>query len=225
MFIICVASRMLYLHDRIAEKLQPFGTKMDMVGPGVGIQLSQGRHKGRLVIPAARRIFVSDDRGNTWHQSKSIMPNLSSESSVMELDDGTIVRNDRATGAYKSTKRRVLAFSKDGANSFSKPTVKNNLYDPTVQGSMLRYSQGNMFMTNCASTVRRRYLTIKRTTDGKKWSFSKRVDAKCGYSSMAKTRDYNVAILYERESANSHLWDGKVPQDIVFKKFKLAELK
>ena len=211
--------------EDLTNMLQPRGMKMDLVGPGVGIQLSEGRYKGRLIIPAARRAFISDDGGKSWRLSKLIMPNLSSESSLMELDDGNIIRNDRATAKYKSAKRRVLSYSKDGADSFSNPSVENSLYDPVAQGSMLRYSKGNMFMANCASTVRRRFLTIRRTEDGESWISPKRIDANCGYSSMAKTRDFHLSILYERRSSNAHLWAGKVPQDLIFKKFKLKDLK
>lgn len=218
--------------------LQPSGTAMDVIGPGVGIQLTQSRYKGRLVIPAAHRTFISDNHGRTWRMSRSIMPKTSSESAIVELDDGTIFRNDRSMGANRCKKdengkllpgspkcRRSVSWSENGGDYFTDPSINHRLFDPIAQGSMLRYAPGHIFFANCASTEKRRYMTIQKTLDGKKWFAAKRIDKSCGYSSMAKTRDYHVAILYERRRHSRYRNPKANPLDLVFKKFKLREFK
>ncbi len=224
--------------EDLTDSLQPSGTRMDVIGPGVGIQLGAGPHKGRLIVPAAHRSFISDNGGRNWRMSNTTMPRLSSESSVVELDNGRILRNDRSMGRNRCQKdedghlvpgsvlcRRSISFSNDQGDRFTTPSIDNRLFDPIAQGSMLKYATGHIFFANCSSTVRRRNLVIQKTLDGKTWFSKNRIDASCGYSSMAKTRDYHLAILYERKGKNAHLWDGKVPQDLIFKKFKLNDLK
>ncbi len=221
------------------NRLYLAGAKMDMVGPGVGIQLSKGSLKGRLVVPAQRRSFISDDGGRSWRMSQNVMPALSSETSIMELDNGHIIRNDRATGANKCRRdaqknllpgsvrcRRALSLSTNKGNRFTRPSISNNLLDPISQGSMLRYSQGNLFMANCNSTKFRKYLTIKSTSNGQQWQTKKRIDSLCGYSSMAKLRSgaERLGIIYERKSSNHALNPVEKPLDIVFNKFSLSQL-
>ncbi len=223
--------------EDLTGHLQPAGTKMDMVGPGVGIQLSHRKHQNWLLIPAARRTLISKDGGESWEMS-SLMPNLSSESAIAELDNGVIYRNDRSTGRNKCRKddqgnllpgsplcRRSISFSENSAQSFSTPSISHRLFDPIAQGSLLRYSQGRIFFANCASTKNRSKLTIRMGSNGRSWPISKRIDSSCGYSSMAKTRDYHVGILYERKGIHADSWRGedrKVPQDLMFRKFKLS---
>ncbi len=65
----------------------------DAMGPGVGIQTTGGPHPGRLIIPARRRNIYSDDHGQTWHYQ--IIPAGTDEGTIVELADGTLMRNDR----------------------------------------------------------------------------------------------------------------------------------
>ncbi len=224
-------------HPKAPQGLYLSGMKMDLIGPGVGIQLRNNPHKNRLVIPSAHRVFISDDGGNSWRLGDNSLSRRSSESSIVELDNGTIFRNDRSSGVNKCLKdsegnylpgsppcRRSLSWSQNKGESFTTPSISNRLYDPIAQGSMLYYSSGNIFFANCDSTVNRRNMTIRKTTTGNNWFSSNRIDASCGYSSMAKTRDYHLAIIYERKSSNWNLNPSQKPQDIVFKKFRLNEL-
>lgn len=62
-----------------------------------------------------------------------------------------------------------------------------------------------------------------------------RVDEDCGYSSMAKTRDFRVGIIYEKRAGDKRFDDVKKiegedekpvnAKDIVFKKFPLSVFK
>ena len=73
-------------------------------GPGVGIQLQRGAHRGRLVIPCDHRedetygngshTIYSDDHGATWQMSALITPGAN-ECQVVELSDGSLKMNIR----------------------------------------------------------------------------------------------------------------------------------
>ena len=73
-------------------------------GPGVGIQLQRGEHRGRLVIPCDHRedetygngshTIYSDDHGATWQLSALIAPGAN-ECQVVELADGSLKMNIR----------------------------------------------------------------------------------------------------------------------------------
>ncbi|MFA9492436.1 family 20 glycosylhydrolase [Streptococcus sp. E17BB] len=69
------------------------------IGPGTGVVLHTGEHKGRLVIPAyatnfignsainnsqSSMVFYSDDHGETWHSGESVNDNR-------RLADGTVL--------------------------------------------------------------------------------------------------------------------------------------
>ncbi len=89
------------------------------LGPGVGIQLQQGPHKGRLVIPANHRttpdrsgpsashIIYSDDHGQSWHIGGTVGLHTN-ECQVAELADGTLLINARNHWA-RSGKKSELA--------------------------------------------------------------------------------------------------------------------
>ena len=87
-------------------------------GPGVGIQLRQGPHRGRLVIPCdysyptsnpdevvhqyegppigfGSHVIYSDDHGKSWHLGGNIQPQAN-ECQVAELTDGRILLNFRS---------------------------------------------------------------------------------------------------------------------------------
>ena len=72
-------------------------------GPGVGIQLDHGPHKGRLLIPSDHgegsgeegdervqysHVFYSDDHGETWQLGGTVAPHTD-ECQVIQTDDGT----------------------------------------------------------------------------------------------------------------------------------------
>ena len=61
--------------EEITKSVKPPSWKWYATGPGVGIQLKHGPHKGRLVIPCdhseegmehAAHVIYSDDHGETW---------------------------------------------------------------------------------------------------------------------------------------------------------------
>lgn len=76
------------------------------VGPGVGIPLRTGPHKGRIVVPVyttnranhlngsqSSRIIYSDDHGKTWHMGGGVNDNRT-------LYDGTVVDSSTMSNYY-----------------------------------------------------------------------------------------------------------------------------
>ncbi|EJP23488.1 Gram-positive signal peptide protein, YSIRK family [Streptococcus oralis SK304] len=76
------------------------------VGPGVGITLRTGPHKGRIVVPVyttnrtnhlngsqSSRIIYSDDHGKTWHMGGGVNDNR-------KLYDGTVVDSSTMNNYY-----------------------------------------------------------------------------------------------------------------------------
>jgi sialidase-1 len=194
----------------------------DLVGPGVGIQLTSVPYRHRLVIPALRRTIYSDDGGKTWKKSP-LMAEGGSETAIVELSDGRIYRNDRPTGSMRDKKRRVVSFSSDGGRTFTTPSAAKGLVDPVCEGSLLRYAPERILFANCKSTTNRKDLTIRWGITARDFSSGFKVDGDCGYSSMTKTADYHVGILYE---ANNHSISGsrKAPKDLVLRKFKVQRI-
>lgn len=134
-------------------------------GPVHSIQLQQGKHRGRLVIPADHRIgkdgqdrgqngaqaIVSDDHGKTWRLGAiddTYDDGLNAnETTVVELSDGRLYFNTRdQNGAAPGN--RGAAYSSDGGDSFSatgnakyKTFVPSTspLDPPVVQCALLRF--------------------------------------------------------------------------------------
>ena len=76
------------------------------VGPGVGITLQNGPHKGRIVVPVyttnrthhldgsqSSRIIYSDDHGKTWHMGGGVNDNRT-------LHDGTVIDSSNMKNYY-----------------------------------------------------------------------------------------------------------------------------
>ncbi|WP_308368107.1 MULTISPECIES: sialidase family protein [unclassified Microbulbifer] len=212
----------------------------DAMGPGVGIQMSNGR----LVIPASHRNIYSDDNGATWKVQRIIdastggYQEVTGEGSVVELMDGRLMRNDRAGGSvWERGKRRWVARGTI-EGGFDTYAPDSTLLDPRSQGSILRYnrdSPARIIFLNSASTVTRTKMRVRISYDGgKTWPISRPLSdaplpswrglgdgnwAEGGYSSMAKTADFAVGALIEvnentHSSATSH-------RSIAFRKFNL----
>lgn len=110
-------------------------------GPGIGIQLTRGLHKGRLVVPCDHgvagsrdyhaHVIYSDDGGATWKFGGSVPDKTTSECQVVELMDGTLMLNIR--NHFRETYRRTIAFSKDGCITWSDVKLDTILIDPTAR--------------------------------------------------------------------------------------------
>ncbi|MFT5322434.1 MAG: sialidase-1 [Planctomycetaceae bacterium] len=190
-------------------------------GPGVGIQIKNGAHKGRLVIPCdhsyddpngklqgggfefGAHSIHSDDHGKTWQLGGTIRPKTN-ECQVVELDDanGGLLMNMRS---YFGRKRRTHAVSKDGGATWSSPTDAPRLIEPVCQGSIIRQSwasdgkPGVLLFSNPASEKGRVKLTVRASfDDGEKWPVARVLHpGPAAYSCLVSLPDNAVGCLYE----------------------------
>ncbi|MEU5303825.1 sialidase family protein [Streptomyces noursei] len=168
-------------------------------GPVHGIQLTHGRHAGRLVFGvnaesyAGNRITAnhaalvhSDDGGTTWRVGAldtwpiardGTFRQKPSEMTLLERSDGSIYVNGREQDGT-DLGNRTAAVSRDGGDSFTAPfrTIPD-LYTPMVQASALRLPRssgdgghGRTLLAAPADPDRRRTMTIRSSYDeGRTW--------------------------------------------------------
>jgi sialidase-1 len=211
----------------MTSTLLPPGYTWDAMGPGVGIQTSNGD----LVIPAIGRNIYSTDHGATWHYQ--LIPGGTSEGAIVELNDGRLMRNDRPTSSTWATAKRRWVSRGTLTGSFSAFAPDDVLLDPACEGSIVRYtgSPDRIMILNSASTETRCKMRVRISYDGGvTWPLSRKIydwltddeafaQGKGGYSSMVKTADYTIGALIEinentGDSENSH-------RSIEFHKFNL----
>lgn len=210
----------------MTSTLLPPDYTYDAMGPGVGIQTVVS-NPGRLIIPATGRNIYSDDHGATWNYQ--IIPSGTGEGTIVELSDGTLMRNDRPVYSQwlKSKRRRISTGTIEGG--FSEFVSHSTLYDPRCEASVLRYNMNEpdrIIFLNSASTETRCKMRVKISYDqGETWPVSRRIhdyltideciaQGKGGYSSMTKTADYCIGALIENHDPNGHF-------SIEFHKFNL----
>jgi sialidase-1 len=182
-------------------------------GPGNGIQLTRGPHRGRLVIPANHtgpgatspamshsHVFYSDDHGATWHLGGEAEEGTN-ESTVAELADGSLLLNMRS---YLGKNRRSVATSKDGGETWSAVRSDSALIEPVCQGSLIRFSwpvggQPSRLLFSNPASKKREKLTVRLSSDeGATWSASRQLVAgPAAYSSLVALPGGDVGCLYE----------------------------
>ncbi|WP_344980212.1 sulfatase-like hydrolase/transferase [Compostibacter hankyongensis] len=212
-------------------------------GPGIGIQLQRGPHKGRLVIPcdhsyddpqgnsgggpygAGAHVIYSDDHGKSWRLGGTIRPKVN-ECQVVELDDGkgTLLMNMRA---YFGRHLRSQSRSSDGGTTWTAPEDAAGLPEPVCQASIIRYpgsrrSKDRLLFLNPASKAKRDSMTLKVSYDnGYTWPYARLLYAgPSAYSCMTVLRDGSVGCCYEAGLKNPYekiifekLTPDQLPQD------------
>ena len=195
-------------------------------GPCNAIQLTRGPHKGRLVIPAnhsvvakelkwaeryCSHIVYSDDHGATWKLGGINEP-YTNESTVVELEDGSVMQNMRS---YHNKGCRAVAVSRDGGVTFpaagmaaGKPSddayLDLTLYTPVCEASILRYSwakdgkPGVILFAGPQGRERSRLTVWMSEDDGKTWKHRQLVfDGPAAYSNLVALPDGMVGLLCE----------------------------
>jgi sialidase-1 len=176
-------------------------------GPGVGIQLKSGR----LLIPCDSKseggkvreshVIYSDDGGRSWTPGGVVGPNCN-ESHAVELADGSVMLNMRS---YQANNRRLVAISKDGGETFSKPTEDPVLIEPVCQASILRLPGGGIAFSNPASTKREKMTVRLSRDDGKTWPHANVLHAgPAAYSCLVALPGGGIGCLYECGDKNPY---------------------
>lgn len=174
-------------------------------GPGVGIQLADGR----LVIPCdhttdamkgGAHIFYSDDHGATWKLGGAIGP-PTNECQIVERTDGALLMSLR-NGFGKG--RRATSTSRDRGLTWSEPAVIDALLDPVCQASLLRFTtaasggRDRLLFSNPAS-AKRNTLTVQLSYDeGATWPVKRLLHAgPAAYSCLTVLPDRTLGCLFE----------------------------
>lgn len=188
-------------------------------GPGNGIQLTRGKHAGRLLIPCNHsdhtdpkehpyrsHVIYSDDHGVSWklggiHEAKT------NESGVVELSDGRVLQQMRS---YHDKGMRAMAISEDGGESWGEVYLDEALNTPVCQANILRYSwpetkgakDANIIMFSSPRGKGRQQMTVWISRDdGKTWPEQRLINAGgAGYSNMVVLSDGQVGLLYEKDN-------------------------
>ncbi|MEN3940718.1 sialidase family protein [Prosthecobacter sp. SYSU 5D2] len=202
--------------DISASTMKPDWTWV-ATGPGIGIQLKNGPHIGRLVIPSDHKrqtpsgeaemnshMMFSDDGGQTWQISSPIQAG-GNECQVIERADGSLLVNTRMQGDFKG--HRGIATSQDGGLTWTDIRQEPQLPCPRCQGSLLDAGVGTLIFSNPdpgASLAGKEKgprinLTVRLSRDeGASWPVARLLhEGPAAYSSLARLPDGTVFCLYE----------------------------
>lgn len=187
-------------------------------GPGHGIVLRHGDHKGRIVVPGwyvhrkngekvfASALIYSDDGGKHFQGGGTGM-NGSDECLAAELADGSVVLAIRPPAKGADSEFRRFAVSRDGGEHFEPVEIDRELRAPVCQAGMqssedgqtlyFSYPGGGNYERN--GETRRAGLTLRRrAADRKTWSEPQLIYAgRSGYSDLALFGDDRIGILFE----------------------------
>lgn len=187
-------------------------------GPGHGIQLQRGKHAGRLVIPCDHRtrdkprtgevryshVIYSDDHGQTWQRGEPTT-NFMNECEVVERADGSLLLSLRN---YAGKNQRAFAISTDGGQSWSKPEHNPQVYCPTCQASIHRYSlePSNIVLHSGPGGPGRTRLTVRVSyDDGKTWPVGRVLHAgPSAYSELAVLPDGTIVCVFEAGESEAY---------------------
>lgn len=202
-------------------------------GPGSGIQIQHGDHRGRLVIPCDHieaetkryysHVIYSDDHGRTWQLGGSTPTDQVNECEVVELLDGQLMLNMR--NYDRSKKNRQVAVSDDGGMTWSEQRFDPALVEPICQAAVERCSwpdepsKSVILFTNPASPDGRVNMTVRASYDeGRTWATSRVLHAgPSAYSDLALLANKEIACLYEAGEKSAY-------ESIVFARFPLKWL-
>lgn len=191
--------------------------------PGHALQLTEGKFKGRIYIPANHSAgdpkphfadyqahgFYTDDHGKTFKLSETIATEGGNEATAAELSGGRLMFNAR--NQKGDVRARIVAVSTDGGAKWDTTYFDKNLPDPVCEGALLnigaRGGKNILAFCNAADTRSRDNLTLRISfDDGKTWAQQYLVDKSqagekdfTAYSDIVKTGKETIGVLYERD--------------------------
>ncbi|MFC0772064.1 sialidase family protein [Terrimonas alba] len=200
-------------------------------GPGRGIQLSKGKHKGRLVIPSNHivtktkenysHVIYSDNGGNAWKLGGVIRQEGVNESTVAELSNGRLLLNMRNAG---KSRHRQIAISKNAGKKWSAIHPDTVLIEPVCEANLIQYKfpgkKHLLVFSNPASTTSRTRMTVRVSEDdGKTWPFKKLIyEGPSAYSCLTVLPNGNLGLFYE--AGIQRPYEGIAFEEIAIDDFK-----
>jgi hypothetical protein len=216
----------------ITADVKPASWTWYATGPGCGVQMEHGAHRGRLVIPCDHvevgtgrgysHVITSDDHGSTWKAGGSAAEIQSNECAVVELSGGRLMLNMRCYGSPGSG--RQTAISTDGGQTWREQRHDPTLIEPVCEAALIRCRgrgarRGLLLFSNPASDRARVRMTVRASPDeGATWPSSLLLhEGPSAYSALAELADGQIACLYEAGSTGPY-------EKIVFAAFPASAL-
>jgi sialidase-1 len=192
--------------------------------PGHAMQFQSGKYKGRIFIAANHSTgdpqkdfgdytshgYYTDDHGGTFHLGGSVNIPGSNEATATELSNDRLMMNIR--NQRGDIRRRIVALSNNGGQTWDTAYYDKNLPDPVCQGSILTVGKkkGNNILAFCnaADTGRRNNLTLRISyDDGTTWTRNYPIDRDAvtsnidytAYSDIVKLASHEIGVLYEKD--------------------------
>ena len=189
---------------------------------GQGIQIHHGAHAGRLVQQytiktaggAVQAVSVySDDHGTTWQAGSPVGTGMD-ENKVVELSDGSLMLNSRASDG---TGFRKVATSTDGGQTWSEPVSDKNLPDSVDNAQIIR-----AFPNAAPGDSRAKVLLLSHSPNPTPWSRDRgTISMSCdngaswvtgkvfhepfvGYTTIAVQSDGSIGLLSEDASEGAN---------------------
>ena len=131
---------------QIVSTFKPEGSKFLVLGPGVGKQIANGDHAGRLIVPlyskssAELGFMYSDDHGDNWKyvEADQNTGGATAEAQIVEMPDGSLKTYLRTGSGYIAQ-----VTSTDGGETWSErvPLTEIATTGYGTQLSVINYSQ------------------------------------------------------------------------------------
>lgn len=191
-------------------------------GPGIGIQLTRGSHKGRLIIPFNEGPYhlwqnyavFSDDAGKSWTFGDDVPGALVpdgkggersriNEVQMAELPDGSVLLDSRQ---FAGAKVRKSSISRDGGKTWSPVQEAPDLADPSCMASTIRYSfakgdtRGLLLHSGPDATKRENGTVWMSVDDGRTWPVRRVLySGPFAYSVLTRFNDGTAGCLFEAD--------------------------
>ncbi len=207
------------LRDITREAKRPAPDVSCVPGPGLAIELREGPHAGRIVVPCWSRwletksgkpgyrvrpyAVFSDDAGKNWQRGelapagKSGRENSGDETQMVELPGGGIMLNARAYG-------RNVAVSQDGGQTWSPMHEEAAIQTSPAAAGFIRYSgldegaKSRLLFSNPVEIKRLRGMISLSYDDGKTWPVQKALRAgRFSYSALARLPDGQIGCIFD----------------------------
>ncbi len=192
-------------------------------GPGNGIQLRRGEHRGRIIMPFNQgpagkwRVYAvfSDDGGESWSMGEPAADGdgsagakgVANEVQMFEREDGAVVLNARQ---FYGESRRKTALSTDGGATFGTLVDIPELPDPSCMGGCTvlvdardSFASGapmsTVVFTGCDSETRRANGALWVSRDGgRTWPRKISIEKEgFAYSVPVALSASHLGVLYE----------------------------
>lgn len=205
-------------------------------GPGTGIQIQEGPHKGRLLFPvyyhnthkiASSGAIYSDDHGKNWHMGASVNDGRVLDGITIDAKSTTDPRSNLGEcqitelpngmlGIYLRNSfgpHTLCSYSSDGGESWQQ-LRDTGFPDPGCQSHILKatYNGRDVWLFSNPANSRSRVQGVVRASfdGGVTWPVSRMVEpGEFAYSCMTQLPDGQIGLVYEGQ--NLHLQFVKFP--------------